>query len=199
MMGEVEFLKAQIYFSKTKSMKKIATLFSLVLLILFASSCKKEPSLQSYLVDASGKEDFYTGDLPVSSILAAKADVSDDIKETIKSIKKINFVFLPKTANNTGAYEIEKGKLTNIFKDNNVYRSLMSMKAKGMHVRIYYSGNTAAVDEVIAFGYGDTAGVGVARLLGENMNPAKIIKTLNSMDFDGDNAALKQFSKMFNK
>lgn len=180
-------------------MKKIAILFSLVLLVLFASSCKKEQSLQSYLVDASGKEGFYTGDLPVSSVLSAKADVSDEIKETIKSIKKINFVFLPKTANNTAAYEVEKGKLTNIFKDNNVYRSLMSMKAKGMNVNIYYSGDTENVNEVIAFGYGDTAGVGVARLLGKNMNPAKILTTLKSMDFDGDNAALKQFSKMFNK
>ena len=180
-------------------MKKIATLFSLVLLVLFASSCKKEQSLQSYLVDASGKEGFYTGDLPVSSVLSAKADVSDEIKETIKSIKKINFVFLPKTANNTAAYEVEKGKLTNIFKDNNVYKSLMSMKAKEMNVNIYYLGDTENVNEVIAFGYGDTAGVGVARLLGKNMNPAKILTTLNSMDFDGDNAALKQFSKMFNK
>jgi hypothetical protein len=198
-MSKVGCLKTQLYFSKTKPMKKIAILFSFVLLVLFANSCKKEQSLQSYLVDASGKEGFYTGDLPVSSVLSAKANVSEDIIETIKSIKKINFVFLPKTANNTAAYEVEKEKLTNLFNDNKVYSSLMSMKAKGMHVRIYYSGNTAAVDEVIAFGYGDTAGVGVARLLGKNMNPAKIIKTLNNMDFDGDNAALKQFSKMFNK
>jgi hypothetical protein len=180
-------------------MKKIATLLSLVLFVLFASSCKKEQSLQSYLVDASGKENFYTGDIPVSSILAAKADVSEDIKKMIKSIKKINFVFLPKTADNIAAYEVEKGKLKNIFSNNKAYKSLMSMKVKGMNVNVYYAGNTAAVNEVIAFGYGDTAGVGVARLLGENMNPAKIIKTLSSMDFDGENAALKQFSKMFNK
>jgi len=198
-MSKVGCFKTQLYFSKTKPMKKIAILFSFVLLVLFANSCKKEQSLQSYLVDASGKEGFYAGDLPVSSVLSAKANVSEDMIETIKSIKKINFVFLPKTANNTAAYEVEKEKLTNLFNDNKVYSSLMSMKAKGMHVRIYYSGNTAAVDEVIAFGYGDTAGVGVARLLGKNMNPAKIIKTLNNMDFDGDNAALKQFSKMFNK
>jgi hypothetical protein len=198
-MGKVGCLKTQLYFSKKKSMKKIATLSSIILLVLFTCSCKNEKSLQSYLVDTSGKEGFYTGDLPVSSILSAKADVSDEIKETIKSIKKINIVFLPKTANNTAAYEVEKGKLTNIFKDNNVYRSLMSMKAKGMNVNIYYSGDTENVNEVIAFGYGDTAGVGVARLLGKNMNPAKILTTLKSMDFDGDNAALKQFSKMFNK
>jgi hypothetical protein len=180
-------------------MKKIKLLFSLVFLILFASSCKNEKSLQSYLVDTSGKEGFYTGDLPVSSILSVKATVSDDIKETIKSIKKINVAFLPKTADNTAAYEVEKGKLKNIFSNNNAYKSLMSMKVKDMNISVYYSGDTDSVDEVIAFGYGETAGVGVARLLGENMNPARIIETLSSMDFDENNASLKQFSNIFNK
>ena len=180
-------------------MKTTTVLSSILLLILFTCSCKNEKSLQSYLVDTSGKEGFYTGDLPVSSILSAKTDVSEDIKRSIKSIKKINIVFLPKTADNTADYEIEKEKLNAIFKGNEAYKSLMSMKVKGMNVNMYYSGNTENVNEVIAFGYGDTAGVGVARLLGKNMNPAKILTTLKSMNFDGDSAALKQFSKMFNK
>lgn len=163
------------------------------------TSCKNEKSLQSYLVDTSGKEGFYTGDLPVSSVLSAKADVSEEVKKTIKSIKKINVAFLPKTAENTAVYELEKAKLKNIFADNNTYKSLMSMKAKGMNVKVFYSGDTDAIDEVIAFGYGDEAGVGVARLLGENMNPAQIIQMLNNVDVDGDSASLKQLSKMFNK
>jgi hypothetical protein len=184
---------------KTRPMKKITLLFSLVFLVLFASSCKNEKSLQGYLVDTSGKEGFYTGDLPVSSVLSAKAAVSEDVKETIRSIKKINVAFLIKTAENTAAYEIEKEKLKNIFKDNNTYKNLMSMKAKGMNVKVYYSGDTNAVNEVVAFGFGKEAGVGVARLLGENMNPAKIIATINSMDFEESSASLKQLSKIFNK
>ncbi|WP_299672619.1 DUF4252 domain-containing protein [uncultured Polaribacter sp.] len=180
-------------------MKKITTILSFLFLVLLVSSCKNEKSLQSYLVDTSGKEGFYTGDLPVGSVLSPKADVSEDVKETIKSIKKINVAFLPKTAENTVTYKAEKAKLKTIFTDNDDYKTLMSMKAKGMNVKIYYSGDTDSVDEIIAFGYGDDKGVGVARLLGENMNPAKIIETLNSMDFDRDNSSLKQFSKMFDK
>ena len=178
-------------------MKKITTLFSLALLMLLASSCKNEKSLQNYLVDTSGKEGFYTGDLPISSLLSPKASVSEDVKETIRSIKKINVVFLMKTADNSTAYEIEKEKLKNIFKDNKTFKSLMSMKVKGMHVSVYYAGATDAVDEIIAFGYGSDVGVGVARLLGENMNPAKIIETINSMDFEKSSASLKQFSEIF--
>ncbi|MFY9243132.1 MAG: DUF4252 domain-containing protein [Polaribacter sp.] len=176
-------------------MKKLTTICSLVFLVLFASSCKNEKSLQSYLVDTSGKEGFYTGDLPISSVLSAKADVSDDVKETMKSIKKINIVFLPKTTENTTAYETEKAKLKNIFTDNNDYVNLMSMKMQGMNVKIYYTGNTDSIDEVIAFGYGDEAGVGVARLLGENMNPAKIMEMMNSMKMDG--SSLESFAKNF--
>ena len=100
---------------KTHKMKKITILFSFAFLVLFASSCKNEKSLQSYLVDTSGKEGFFTGDLPVGSLITAKADVSDEVKKTMKSIKKINVAFLQKTADNTVAYEAEKTTLKNIF------------------------------------------------------------------------------------
>mgnify|MGYP006108531893 CR=1 FL=1 len=180
-------------------MKKRTILFSLALLMLLACSCKNEKSLQSYLVDTSGKEGFYTGTLPVSSLLSPKVAVSKEVKETLRSIKKINVAFLKKTTDNSTAYEIEKKKLKSIFKESKTFKSLMSMKAKGMHVNVYYSGDTDAIDEVIAFGYGSEVGVGVARLLGENMNPAKIIETINSMDFEKSSASLKQFSQIFNK
>ena len=178
-------------------MKKLTKICALVFIVFFASSCKNEKSLQSYLVDTSGKEGFYTGDLPISSVLSAKADVSDDVKETMKSIKKINIAFFPKTADNLEAYKTEKAKLKNIFTDNDDYKSLMSMKSKGMNIKVYYTGNTDAINEVIAFGYGDKNGVGVARLLGENMNPAKIIEMMNSVKMDENSDALQNIMKGF--
>ena len=175
-------------------MKKLTTVCSLVFLVLFASACKNEKSLQSYLVESSGKDGFYTGDLPVGSLFTAKADVSDEVKETIKSVKKINVVFLKKTDDNTADYEAEKAKLKNIFTSDE-YKSLGSVKAKGMNVKVYYTGNTDSLDEVIAFGYSKEAGVGVARLLGENMNPAKVIEMMNSVKMDASN--LESFSTIF--
>jgi DNA-dependent RNA polymerase auxiliary subunit epsilon len=175
-------------------MKKLTTICSLVFLVLFASACKNEKSLQSYLVESSGKDGFYTGDLPVGSLLTAKADVSDEVKETIKSVKKINVVFLRKTDDNTADYEAEKAKLKNIFTSDE-YKSLGSVKAKGMNVKVYYTGNTDSLDEVIAFGYSKEVGVGVARLLGQNMNPAKVIEMMNSVKMDASN--LESFSTIF--
>ena len=98
---------------------------------------------------------------------------------------------------NTSAYG-NKDRLK-YMKDNKEYKNLMSMKAKEMNVKIYYSGDTDSIDEVIAFGFSDQKGVGVARLIGENMNPAKIIETIKSMDFNENSPSLKQFSKMFKK
>ncbi|TMM31186.1 DUF4252 domain-containing protein [Polaribacter aestuariivivens] len=179
-------------------MKKLTTICTLFVLVLFASSCKNEKSLQQYLVDVPQKEGFVNGDLPISSLLTTKTDVSDDVKETLKSIKKINVAYLLKTADNDAAYEKEKATLKNIFSSED-YKTLMSMKMKGMNMNVYYTGDTDSLDEVIVFGYGKKSGVGVARLLGDNMNPAKVIEMLNSVKFDGDEAAIKQFTNMFNQ
>lgn len=65
-----------------------------------------------------------------------------------------------------------------------------------MNVKVYYTGDTDAIDEIIAFGYSKKVGVGVARLLGENMNPAKIIEMMNDVKLDGDN--LESFGAFFN-
>ena len=177
-------------------MKKITKILSLLLLVLMITSCKNEKSLQGYLVESQEKTGFITVDIPTTFLQLKTEDVSDEVKATLKSIRKVNVVALP-IKNNEAAYEVEKAKLKSIFKDNKDYKSLMSMKAKGMNVSLYYTGSTESIDEVIAFGYGKEAGVGVARLLGEDMNPAKIIEMMNNIKIDADNINLKQFSAIF--
>ncbi|MFK8060902.1 MAG: DUF4252 domain-containing protein [Polaribacter sp.] len=177
-------------------MKKYTKIFSLLLLVLMITSCKNEKSLQSYLVESQGKNGFRTLDVPVSFLKLKNEDVSDQVKETVKSIRKISVVALP-IKGNEAAYETEKAKIKNIFKDNDDYKSLMTMKARGMNVSVYYLGDTESIDEVIAFGHSKKMGVGVARLLGDNMNPANIMEMMNNIKFDGDNMNLDQFSAIF--
>jgi hypothetical protein len=179
-------------------MKNITKVLSLLLLVLMITSCKNEKSLQGYLVESQEKTGFITVDIPTSFLQLKSEDVSEDVKATLKSIRKVNVVALP-IKGNEAAYEVEKATLKELFKDNKEYKSLMSMKAKGMHINLYYTGDTDSIDEVIAFGYGKDAGVGVARLLGDHMNPAKIIEMMNSIKIDGDNVNLKQFSAIFGK
>jgi len=168
----------------------------MLLLVFLATSCKNEKSLQKYLVETSGKEGFITGDIPVSSLISAKADVSEEIKETIKSVQKINVAFLQKTTENQALYETEKNTLKNIFTNNN-YKSLGKMKAQGMNVTLYFTGETDAIDEIIAFGYSNEVGVGVARLLGKNMSPAKMLEMMNYINVNQE--SMKDFGNIFSK
>ncbi|PWG04425.1 DUF4252 domain-containing protein [Polaribacter aquimarinus] len=178
-------------------MRKITKILSLLLLVLMITSCKNEKSLQGYLVESQEKTGFITVDIPTSFLQLKSDDVSDEVKATLKSIRKVNVVALPIKGNET-TYQVEKDKLKSIFKDNKDYKSLMSMKVKGMNIKLYYTGNTDSIDEVIAFGYNDKAGVGVARLLGDNMNPAKIIEMMNNIKVDADDINLGQFKAIFN-
>lgn len=175
-------------------MKNTSTLFVTLLFVLLASSCTNEKSLQKYLVETSGKEGFVTGDIPVSSLISAKAIVSDEIKETIKSVQKINVSFLKKTAENETVYETEKNTLKTIF-TNKDYKSLGKMKMQGMNVSVYFTGETDAIDEIIAFGYSNEVGVGVARILGENMNPTKMFEMINAINVDDGN--IKNMGNIF--
>ncbi|NCT09239.1 MAG: DUF4252 domain-containing protein [Flavobacteriia bacterium] len=177
-------------------MKKTSILKAMLLLVFLATSCKNEKSLQKYLVETSGKEGFITGDIPVSSLISAKADVSEEIKETIKSVQKINVAFLQKTTENQALYETEKNTLKNIFTNNN-YKSLGKMKAQGMNVTLYFTGETDAIDEIIAFGYSNEVGVGVARLLGKNMSPAKMLEMMNYINVNQE--SMKDFGNIFSK
>ena len=178
-------------------MKKSTKIFSLLILFLMICSCKNEKTLQEYLVESQEKTGFIAVDVPTSFLQLKSEDVSDDVKITLESIRKISVVALP-IKGNEAMYDEEKAKLKSIFKDNKEYKSLMTMRVKGVHATIFYKGSTASIDEAIVFGYGENVGVGVARLLGNKMNPAKIIEMMSTVKFDTENLNLEQFSAIFN-
>ncbi len=177
-------------------MKKYKIILSLLVFALVVTSCKKE-SLQSYLVESQEKQGFITVDIPTSFLQLKSDDVSDDVKQTLKSIRKINLVGLP-IKGNEAVYETEKATIKKILNNNKAYKSLMRFSNKDSKMKLYYTGDKDAIDEIIAFGYGNKMGVGIARILGDNMNPAKIIEMMKNVKFDGNNINLKQFSVLFN-
>ena len=176
-------------------MKKITTVLSLLLVTVLLMSCEQK-TLQSYLVKAQEKEGFITFDAPTSFLQVKDENVSDKVKNTLKSIKKINVVALPYKGNET-AYETEKTEIKSILGDSKTYKSLMSMKTKGFNVKVYYSGEAEAIDEVIAFAYNKEMGLGIARLLGDNMNPSDIMSMMNSIKMDPSSLNLGNLNAAF--
>ena len=177
-------------------MKKITTVLALFVLALFATSCQNEPSLQQYLVESQEKNGFITVDIPVNFIKPKSMDVSEDIKKAINSIRKVNLVALPYQGNEE-TYQAEKDKLNTILKNEKKYKSLMRMNREGMKISMYYTGESDAIDEVIAFGYGKEVGVGIARILGEDIDPSMMIEVMKNMDFDSGAMNLKNLNLAF--
>jgi len=166
-------------------MKKFSTILFIYILTLVFTSCKKE-SLQSYLVESQEKEGFITLDIPTSFLQLKSEDVSDDVKQTLQSIRKINLVGLPIKGHESD-YKIEKAKIKSILKNSKKYKNLMRISNEGIKLNVYYTGDKDAIDEVIAFGYTNKIGVGVVRILGDNMNPSKIIEMMKNIKLDDNN------------
>ena len=176
-------------------MKKITIIFASFFLVFAFTSCNNEKSLQRYLVKSQEKSGFITFDVP-ASILQVKSDnVSEETRKTLNSLKKINLVAMLFKDNAT-EIEAERGQIEKILKGDN-YKSLMRMKEKNIKINLYYTGDGDAIDEVIVFGYGAKQGVGIARILGDDMNPSQIIKMMNDVKLDMNNVNLEQFSAIF--
>ena len=176
-------------------MKKITTLLVALVVAFSFTSCKEE-SLQSYLVKSQEKSGFITFDVP-ASILQVKSDqVSEATKATLNTLKKINIVALPLNDTNTTEVAAEKASLDKIFKGDH-YKSLMRFTHNGIKVNLLYAGNDDEIDEVIAYGYSSKMGVGIARILGDNMNPSDIMKMMNEVRLNSNGVNLEQFSAIF--
>ncbi|SDR85410.1 DUF4252 domain-containing protein [Gramella sp. MAR_2010_147] len=174
-----------------KSLKiLIAILFTVVL-----TSCNNEQSLQKYYVENQENTDFLALDIP-TSMFANSESLEMDEKETLQSIKKINVLALKKEEN-PEKFEEEKVKLAEIFK-NEKYQLLMKYGGGDRKAELYFTGKDDAIDELIVYGYDNEQGLGVARVLGEDMNPQKIMELMKSLDKDNiDIEGIKGLGKIF--
>lgn len=177
-------------------MKKTCYFSALLVLVVLLSSCNQEQSLQSYIVESQEKPGFMAVDLSSSFIQFKSSDVSEDLKETLNSIRKINVVGIP-YKNDSTRYENEKETIRTILKNSETYKSLMKMNFEGMNVNLFYTGKTDSIDELILFGYSKKVGVGVARVLGEDMNLGNIMKMMEYIKMDPGKLNLNQFNLSF--
>ncbi|MBZ9728914.1 DUF4252 domain-containing protein [Salegentibacter sp. JZCK2] len=175
-------------------MKSIKILGLALAAVAFVS-CANEPSLQEYYVENQQDNKFIALDIP-TSMFAKTEELDENQKETLESVKKINVLALP-VKESKKEYEAEKAKLTDIFQDEK-YQLLMKYGSNNRRAEIYFTGDEDAIDEIIVYGYDDAKGVGVARLLGKDMNPQKLMELMKSLDKgDIDVNGLKGITGMF--
>lgn len=162
-----------------------ALLFSALLM-----SCASTPSLQKYFVDAKENDQFIAVDLPASILKLKNEDVSEDVKKTLETIKKVNLLALQITETNYDFYTSEKEKVKKILK-NSKYKELMRVKMGKGNIIVNYLGEEEAIDEVIIFGADNEQGFAIARVIGEQMNPVDIMEITKEIQLDGESGQLK--------
>jgi hypothetical protein len=178
-------------------MKTLTKLLLSLTIILFVS-CNGKPSLQEYYVDNQENENFLALDVP-SSLLMVNDNMTKEQQETIATVKKVNVLVFPKKKENAVAFEEEKAKLNDILKDDK-FQVLMKFNQNGMNAKVMYLGEEDAIDEIIIYGEDYERGFGVARVLGNKMNPQKLLEMMSTMD-DGmmNYEGIEDFAKAFDE
>ena len=178
-------------------MKLILKMTVILSAMLFAAiACESTPSLQKYYVENKENSEFLSVDLPASILQLKDSDVSEDIQQTLETIKKVNFLALQLNEENKELFTAEKEKVRAILK-NPKYKQLMRMNVGGGNVSVNYIGEEDAIDEVVIFGADNTKGFAIVRVIGENMNPSEIMKLTTELQLDNEAGQLKELQSLF--
>ena len=161
-----------------KNYIKILILFLGSTVIL--SSCAKEETLQEFFINSQENENYLSVDIP-RSIVTLKDDVSQETKEAFNSIKKLNILAFKVDDSNKADYEVEKTKIEKILKYKN-FNDLVRIKHENAHILVKYIGDDDSIDEFIVYASDDQEGFAVARVLGNEMKPVKIVKMMKDID-----------------
>ncbi|MET2984838.1 DUF4252 domain-containing protein [Aureibaculum conchae] len=178
-------------------MKTITKILSIFIVILLFASCASSPSLQKYYIDNQDDKNFVSLDVP-ASLVSLKDNASPEAQETLESIKKLNILAFVKDKKNEAEYALESNKVKTIIKDNK-YIELLRVKDKGRNIVIKYEGDEDdnSIDELIVYANDKSQGFALVRVLGDKMEPGKILKMVNEIgDIDGDSfKGLKDLAK----
>src|SRR5690606_32718620 len=169
---------------------------SVLILGLGFIACNNEPSLQEYYVKNQENKEFVALDLP-ASMLANMESLDENQRKTLETVKKVNLLAIPLKPENESRIEEERNNVNDILK-NEKYQLLMKFGMGDTKMELYYTGDDEAVDEVILYGFDENRGMGIARVLGENMNPGDIMNLVRSMEKgDIDLSGISGMSQIF--
>ncbi|OEK08718.1 hypothetical protein A8C32_00095 [Flavivirga aquatica] len=148
------------------------------ILILFIAvsftSCTDGASLQKYYVDNQEAKNFISQDFPLTMIEIDKSNFTKAQNDAYNSVKKINFLGYKANKTDNETLKTELAKVETIL-SNGKYNDLMEFNDKGNKVIVKYLGDEEIADEVIVFGNSKELGFGIVRVLGDDMNPSKMV------------------------
>ena len=160
-------------------------------------SCSNEKSLQRYLVDRQDDDSFLKIDIAASLLQTDNNNLSQEEKDILETVKKINVVAYPIKGENAADYEVKRQELKDII-DQEQYKMLMKYGSNKQGATLKYLGEEDAIDEIIVFASDDEKGFALFRLLGDNMEPAKMMKLMTAIEKgDLDVSKLESLGNIF--
>lgn len=177
---------------------KIFKISILLFITSFAlASCSKHKSLQKYLVEKQDDPAFVKVDISSGVLQSEDNTLTTEEKEILQTIRKINVVAFPVKEDNFLTFEANKQEVKEILNQDS-YKTLIKFGSAGKGATLKYTGKPDAIDELIVFASDDQKGFAVFRLLGDNIEPAKMIKLLKGIEKgDIDVSKLESISKIF--
>ena len=177
---------------------QIKTISLIVFTAMVFMACNNQPSIQEYYVEKQQNDNFIAIDLP-ASLLKMDENASAETKETMATIKKLNVLAFRINDTNKEDFDSEYTQVKAILKGKK-YNELMRMKHENINIIINYEGKEDAVDEFILFASDKDQGFALARILGDKMQPEKMIKIANDFkNIDKDDAAFAQLAEIFSE
>ncbi|MGV6831541.1 MAG: DUF4252 domain-containing protein [bacterium] len=176
------------------SIKKSVMLF---LLVIAYTSCNQGESLQSYYVTNQEKPNFLTVDIPVSMVKVDKSILTEDQLEAYNSIDKLNMLGYS-IKEDEEAYKTELAKVNTILKNPKYEELIRGGNAKDGRFVVKMIGDDELIDELIVLGSANERGFAVVRVLGDDMDPVKIMKLGEVInELQADESAVKNFIDFF--
>jgi len=167
----------------------INKILGLAILASLSIGCSQSKSLQKFIVDEQESNTVISFDLPASLLKIDKEMQSPENLETLKTIKKANVLVFKIDDTNKKMYQAKKQELKALLKQDK-YTELMRFGNAKKGARIQLLGDADRINELIVFANDDAKGWLLVRILGNDMQPDKILNLLQNSDLDADNANL---------
>lgn len=170
----------------------------MVVLVTTLTSCDQNPSLQTYFVDNQEKNNFLSIDIPVSMLNIDVTKLTNEQKEAYNSVQKLNMLAFKTDSISHADFKAEHAKVQTILQDEKYEELMRGGNAKDGKFILKYLGDEDDIDEFILFGSSNEMGFAVVRILGDDMDPSKIMKLSSVLDKSNvDDSQVKQFMEFF--
>ena len=138
-------------------------------------SCDYGETLQGYFVANQETPNFVSVDIPTSFVNIDNVTLTEEQKEAYESVDKLNMLAYRLTDDNIDDYKAELAKVQIILKDDRYDELFRGGNSTDGKIIVKYIGTDTTIDELILFGSAKGKGFAIVRVLGNNMEPAKIM------------------------